>query len=155
MITEAILELLRKRAFVSIATCDKKGAPHAAPKLLLKIRRPFIYLIDYTIAKTVENLKENPRASLSIMDLDNLEGYRLNGSVELIEHGEEHRAIFKELDKRLIELSAKRLIEGVRSGKKSAHFELEIPEKFVVIKIEMEESVKIGPRGDFWKEKGQ
>jgi cysteine-rich repeat protein len=36
-----------------------------------------------------ENIKMNPRVSLSFMDNDALLGYQLNGSVEIIDSGEE------------------------------------------------------------------
>ena len=154
MIKERVLELLRQREFVSVGTADKKGVPNAAPKLLLKIDADFAYLIDYTMARTVENLKKNPIASLSFMDLDNLVGYRLGGSVQLVEKGKEFNKILEELSNKLIALSAKRVIEASRTGKKNQHYELEISKKFVVLKIKIEEIVKIGSQGDLWRETG-
>ena len=138
---------------MSVATADKTGKPNAAPKFLLKFERPYLYLIDYSFATTTGNLKVNPRASLSFMDLDNLEGYRLYGSVELIESGPEFKRIAQEVEKKALQLSATRVIEGSRTGKKYEHFELEMPDKFVVIKVKIEESTKIGPRGDLYREK--
>ncbi len=147
-----IEQLLKSTAFVVVATADKNGQPNAAPKLLLKIIDPYIYIIDYVIAKTVENLRENPRASVSFMDLNNLEGYRVNGTVELIEKGEEHETISKELSRRLMDLSVTRVIEGARTGTKHEHFEVEISEKFVAFKFKVEDVVKIGARGDLYRE---
>ena len=152
MIKDKVLELLKRREFVSIATADKKGIPSAAPKFLLKIEEDFVYLIDYTIARTVENLKVNPIASLSFMDIDNLDGYRLGGTVKLLKEGKEFDKIAAELSKKLIALSAKRVIEASRTGKRNQHYELEIPEKFLVLKIKIEEVVKISSQGDLWRE---
>lgn len=153
-IKERAIELLKQREFVSLGTADKKGIPNAAPKLLLKINEDFVYLIDYTMARTVDNLKENPIASLSFMDIDDLVGYRLGGSVRLIEKGKEFNRILEELSNKLIALSAKRVIEASRTGKKNQHYELEISKKFVVLKIKIEEIVKIGSQGDLWREEG-
>ncbi len=153
MVIKAIIELLKGREFVSVATVGKNGEPNAAPKFILKIETPFIYLVDYTIAQTVENLKINPRASLSFMDIENLEGYRLNGAAELIERGQVFDALSQELHRRIVKLSASRVIEGMRSGKKSGHFELEMPDRFVVLKIRIKDAAKIGSRGGLWKEK--
>lgn len=147
-----ITPLLKGREFLSVATADLKGKPNAAPKFFLKYEKPHIYLIDYSFATTTSNLRENPRASLSFMDLENLEGYRLYGTVELIEKGKEHQLIGQEVEKKTLRLSATRVIEGSRTGKKYEHFELEMPDKFVAIKVKIEETTKIGPRGDLYRE---
>ena len=70
MLPKKIKELLENREFISVATCDFKGRPNAAPKFFLKFEHNFIYLVDYTIGMTWENLKVNPKASLSLMDPD-------------------------------------------------------------------------------------
>ena len=154
MAMDRLAKLLRTREFVSFATADPGGQPNAAPKLLLKYEKPFVYLIDYSIALTVANLRNNPKAALSIMDLENLQGYRLSGAAELIEKGEEFERFKKEHEKKLIQLSATRVIEGSRTGKKSSHYELEIPDKFAVIKFKIDEAVQIGTQGDLYREKG-
>jgi len=154
MAMDKLSKLLRTREFVSFATADMQGQPNASPKLLLKFEKPYVYLIDYSFGRTVENLKVNPKAALSLMDLENLEGYRICGPAELIETGEEFERTAKELGKKLIQLSANRVIEGSRTGKKFSHYELEIPNKFVVIKFKAEEVLKIGTRGDLYRESG-
>ena len=152
MIKEKAFEILKKKEFVSVGTADKKGQPNAVPKFLLKIEKNSVYLIDYTMARTVENLKKNPKASLSFMDLDNLAGYRLDGSVELISKGNEFKKILIELEKKLVMLSASRVIEASRTGKKNEHYELEIPKRFLVIKVNIHGAAKIGSQGDLLKE---
>jgi len=149
---EKIARLLKGRAFLSLATADTMGKPNAVPKFFLKFDPPCIYLIDYTIARTVENLRSNPRGSIALMDLEILEGYRINGSVELFESGSEFEKLSKELGKKLLKLSADRVIEAVKTGKKAEHFELELPDKFIVIEFKIEDVVKIGPRGDLYRE---
>lgn len=153
MILDKINALLKRRSFISIATADKNCEPHAVPKFLLKVQDGSVYLIDYAIAKTVDNIRHNPRACLSLMDVDDLEGYRISGSVTLIEEGVEHGKILKEFEKKLIQMSATRLIEGMKSGKPNEHFELEIPTKVIVIKVKIEEIVKVGRHGELFREK--
>src|SRR3990167_3387914 len=143
MIEDRALNILKNRAFVSVATADKSGNPNAAPKFLLKIDKRFVYLIDYTMGRTAENLKANPKASLSFMDIDNLVGYRIDGMVSLIDKGPEFKQISGQLRQRLIELSAGRIIEASRSGKKSTRYEIEIPEKFIAFKIKINHAVEI------------
>ena len=149
---QKIAELLKGRAFLTLATASPAAQPNAVPKFILKFEAPNLYLIDYSIARTAENLRANPRASIALMDLDNLEGYRANGSVKLIEKGVEFDALAKELDKKLVKLSTDRVIDAMKTGKKNDHFELEIPDRFIVIKLTIEDVVKIGPQGDLFRE---
>ena len=151
-ITDNVAELLEKRQFVSVATATLDGHPNTAPKFFFRAKGTFIYLIDYVIGKTIENLRKNPRVSVSFMDLDSLEAYRLNGAAELIEKGKIFEKILKEWDRKLIKMATTRVIEGVQTGKNHGHYELEMGEKFIVLKIKIESVVKIDRRGDIWKE---
>ncbi len=153
-ITDKIAELLEKRQFVSVATATLDGQPNTAPKFFFRAKGDFIYLIDYVLGKTVTNLKENPRVSVSFMDMDSLEAYRLNGTAKMIGEGKIFATILKEWDRKLIKMATNRVLEGVRSGKNHGHYELEMGEKFIVLKIKIINAVKIGRRGDIWKEVG-
>jgi len=153
MLKDNIRQFLEKKEFISVATSDLNGNPNAAPKLLLKTEGNFIYLIDYSISKTWQNLKMNPRASLSFMDTNELIGYQINGSVQLIDSGEEFDKILKELVDKEIILSSKRIAEGVVSGKKHNNFELNISQRFVILKIKIEEVAEIWPKGQITREK--
>lgn len=152
MLIDKVFALLKDREFLTIATADKAGLPNAAPKFLLKLDLPHIYLVDYTIAQTAENLRTNPRASLALMDIENLQGYRLRGSVALVESGAEFKRLAEELQKKIVRLSADRVIEATHTGKKYSHFELEIPDEFIVIKFKAEDVAKIGARGSLYRE---
>ena len=153
-INDKISELLGKREFVSVATATPDGEPNTAPKFFFRSKGDFIYLIDYVIGKTVINLKENPRVSVSFMDMDSLEAYRLNGTAEMIGEGKVFEKILKEWNKKLIQMATTRVIEGVQTGKKHDHYELEMGEKFIVLKIKVAHIIKVGRKGDIWKEIG-
>ena len=153
-ITDDIAELLEKLEFVSVATATPNGQPNTAPKFFFHAKGDFMYLIDYAIGKTIMNLEKNPRVSVSFIDMGSLEAYRLNGIAKMIGKGRVFEAILKEWDKKLIKMATTRVIEGVQTGKKHNHYELEMAEKFIVLKIKIENIVKIGRRGDIWKETG-
>lgn len=144
--------LLEKVRFLVVATVNENGQPDATPKLFLKYEEPHVYLVDYSFATTNRNLKTRPQASLSFVDVENLDGYRLNGSVELITQGEEFDRIAKEVEKKVLQLSATRVIEAVKTGKKYEHYELEIVDKYVVMKFKIDEVTFIGPRGRSYRE---
>ncbi len=154
MILEQLNDLLKDREFLHVATASLDSEPNAAPKFLLKFEKPYIYLVDSSHTMTIKNLRKNPRASVSFMDMDDLEGYRLNGTATLIEKGPRYAAIGKELAKRQHNLTVTRVIEGSRSGKKYSHFELEMPEHFIAIRFKVEEAVRIAARGDLYRERG-
>jgi len=153
MLSTKIAKLLENREFVDVATCDFSGRPNAAPKFILKFENNFIYLVDYTIGTTWENLKINPRVSLSFMEPDTLVGYQINGSVEIIDKGPEYNSLLSEFKRKEIDLSIKRVIEGVYRGKGHKTFEVSLPERFVVFKVKLEDIAEIGPRGELKREK--
>jgi len=146
-IDEKIMDLIRKREFVNVATCDHANRPNAAPKFVLKLDRNYIYLVDHTIGRTWRNLKINPRASLSFIDTNTLNGYQINGSVEIIEKGLEYKKIHDELLNKQISLTAKHIIEEVRGEGRHDNFEVALPERFVIFKVMLEEVVEIFSKG--------
>ncbi len=151
-LSDQLLNILEKREFVSIATVSPDGQPNSVPKFFFRAKGAFLYLIDHVMGKTVTNLRTNPLCSISFMDLDNLEAYRFNGKARLVSKGKSFTAILKAWNDRLIQLSTDRVLEAVTTGKKSRHYELEISEKFIVLKIKIEHIIKIGRKGDVWQE---
>jgi len=148
-----IAELLRYREFVSVATSDSNGRPNAAPKFLLKIEGNYIYLVDYFIGTTFRNLSVNPRISISIMDTSSLVGYQLNGLVDILENGPEYDLLVKDLLQREVDLSARRIVEGVTKGKSHEGFELNMSENFVIFKVKIDETVEMVSSGILKREK--
>jgi nitroimidazol reductase NimA-like FMN-containing flavoprotein (pyridoxamine 5'-phosphate oxidase superfamily) len=151
-ITEKLEEVLEKREFVSIATVGDDGQPNSVPKFFYRGKGSFLYLLDYVVGKTIANLRENPKASISFMDLDTLEAYRLNGTARIIDQGPVFDAVLKGWNEKLVQLSTDRVIEAVRTGKRRNHYEMEMTDHLAVIKVKVESVVKIGRRGDIWKE---
>jgi predicted pyridoxine 5'-phosphate oxidase superfamily flavin-nucleotide-binding protein len=145
-------QLLEKVRFLVVATVDENGQPDATPKLFLKYEEPYIYLVDYSFATTNRNLKLQPKASLAFIDVEDLDGYRLRGTIELISGGTEFGRLAKEVERKVIQLSAIRVVEAVRTGKKPKHYEIEIADKFALMKFKIEEVTFIGPRGQSYKE---
>jgi predicted pyridoxine 5'-phosphate oxidase superfamily flavin-nucleotide-binding protein len=153
LLTEEIRYFLENKEFINIATCDFSNRPNVAPKFVVKIEGDFIYLADYVIGRTFENLKVNPRVSLSTVNIDTLVGYQVNGSAEIIDKGAQHRKLLKNVADKQIDFSVKRIIEGVHAEKKYKSFEVTFPEKVVILKIKVEEIVEIGPTGKLARKK--
>lgn len=142
-----IMGLLNKKEFVSAATSDLDCRPNAAPKMILETNEEFIYLVDYTAGKTWENLRVNPRISMSFADQEELKGYKINGTVEILEGEAISEEIMHKLEERKVFLSVERVIRGVQQNKKHKDFELGLPQKFVIYKIKIEEVTEIGSQG--------
>ena len=153
-ITENLEEILKKREFVSIATVGRDGQPHSVPKFLYRGKGSFLYLLDYVVGKAISNLRENPKVSVSFMDLDTLEAYCMNGTAKAIERGPIFEAVLKGWNDKLVQLSTDRVIEAVRTGKRRNHYEMEMTDHLAVIKVRIETVVKVGRKGDIWKEVG-
>jgi predicted pyridoxine 5'-phosphate oxidase superfamily flavin-nucleotide-binding protein len=151
-IVDKALKVINTKEFISMATADKEGTPNSAPKLLLKIDGHIAYFIDYTIGRTAQNLRSNPKISMSFIDLKTFSGYILHGRAEIIESGQIYEECLKDLQRREIQLSVERVIEAVRSDDARKVFELGIPEKFLVYKIEIKEAVEIATSGELKRE---
>ena len=141
-------KLLTSRTFISVATADLKGQPNAAPKFILSADDKFVYLADYTCGVTWDNLQRNPRISMSLSDINELKGYKINGAVEIIKDGPRYAELAKIFEERKVALSVERVISGVQKQKKHKSFELGIPASFVVFKVKIEEVVEINPKGE-------
>lgn len=152
MISKELSLRLNQRGFISVATSDLAGQPNAVPKFILKEQGGIVYLVDYTIGKTWENLKVNPRVSLSLMDMDTLRGYKLNGTVELLDSGALYDELLNEMQEKTTRLTVDRVVEGIQRRIKHRDFEAAIPQQCVVYKVIIGEIVAIGPQGQLIRE---
>jgi predicted pyridoxine 5'-phosphate oxidase superfamily flavin-nucleotide-binding protein len=153
MINKDVKALIESLKFISVASCDLEGRPNAAPKFLLKVEASHIYLVDYILGRTFSNLKANPRVSLSFFDNNTLLGYQINGNVQIIDRGPEYQSALDDLQRKEIDLSAARIIEGVIKGQAHKNYELVTSQQFVILKIKAEEIVQIHSTGTLHREK--
>ncbi len=147
LLNEDALNFLEKREFVYLATSDKDGHPYVAPKFLIHLNDDHIYLADFVFGRTIQNLKLRSHASLSVINMDSLVGYQINGTAQVFEDGEEYHKALPQIEKRKMYFSVERIVEGVRAGKKHAHFEAAFPSRLAVIKFTMKEVIHIAPDG--------
>jgi len=152
MLIDKIKDVIKKTEFIHVCTCDHSGIPNAAPKFFLKLENKVIYLVDYTLGKTYENLQINKRVSLSFMNFETLMAYRVNGMAEVIGAGSEYESIVNELHKKEVELSVTRILEGLREEKKHTSFEIALPQKIIILKVPIEEITEFGIEGELQKE---
>ena len=135
------------KEFVSAGTSDLSGQPNAVPKYIIKIDSGFIYLADYVIGKTFQNLKINPKISLSTIDMKTLEGWRINGTVRIMTRGAQYKILSKTMIDLEVHNTARRVIEDVQGVQKHNVYEVSFPKKVVILKVKCEKVTKIGITG--------
>jgi predicted pyridoxine 5'-phosphate oxidase superfamily flavin-nucleotide-binding protein len=149
---QQIINILRNRKFIYLATSDFSSRPNAAPKFLLFAEGDFIYAVDYVLGRTYRNLKINPQVSIPLINLDTLVGYQINATAEIIDKGRHFEQLLDKLQQKTIKFSAQRVIAGVQKQKQSKYFEVMLSEVVVIFKMRINEIVKIGPMGSLKKE---
>ena len=147
LITEKLKRFLLTKEFVSAGTSDLSGQPNAVPKYIIKVDSGFIYLADYVIGKTFQNLKVNPKISLSTIDMKTLEGWRINGMVSIMTKGAQYKRLSKTMMELEVHNTARRVIEDVRGIQKHNFYEVSFPKKVVIFKVKCEKVTKIGITG--------
>ena len=124
-----------KQLFVFVATSDLKGNPNVASKFLLKSEDNFLYIIDFPVWKTWKNIKINPKICISFTNEETLKCYKIDGIVEIIEKGQVHKNITKEINKEIIKVISHRIAEELRSEKKHIIPFSNVSKKFVLYKV--------------------
>lgn len=152
MLIKEVANALKTEKFVNIATTNLEHRPNVAPKFLLKIDNDLIYLVDYVKNTTLKNIKINPKVSISFVSTNSLKGYQLNGVAEVIDKGPDYVQLLKEYSKKQVEFSTERLIGALRGEKDRGSLEVELPSDVVILKIKVNEAVKIGLKGNLERE---
>ena len=98
-IPQEIQEFIKgKMAWVATASAD--GIPNATPKGSVRvIDDEHLVFADLFSLKTRANLKENPKAAVTVVDEKSYKGYQLKGSAELLTAGPIFDQVAEELKK--------------------------------------------------------
>ena len=139
-IVEKLKKFLLNKEFISAGTSDLMSQPNAAPKYIIKIDNVYIYLADYVIGQTFQNLKINPKISLSTIDMKTLEGWQINGVAKIITKGPQYKKLLKVMVEQEVHHSARRIIEDVRGGQGSDVYETQFPERVAIFKVKCKKS---------------
>jgi len=140
MLSEKFMTILErdKYIFVSVSTSDLQGNPNCACKLLVKIEKDYLYLFDYPTWRTWQNLQQNPKVSISLLDESELKCYKINGRVETIEEGAIHDSMREAIEEKRTDISTKHIVESVRNDKECGLFKDLISETFILYKIKID-----------------
>jgi len=147
ILTQELMALIAQSEFVPFAMVTPEGLPVVIPKFLIKVEKGFVYLADFLMGETYENLSKNPNVSLSFVDLKSLARYQINGTTEIISEGTEFDVLVEILHEREMHFSTSRIIQGSQEGHKHKNFEMGFPDRMAVIKIKIAEIVCITTDG--------
>ena len=134
---------------INVATCDLESTPNSVPKILLEFNNRHIFLADFTHEKlTIENLKVNPKISLSFPDNEKMRSFRINGTVEIVESGSLYDRMIKKVKSGLDDFSVRRIIEGVKREKSHPTFLTWPVTKLVIYRVKIADLTEISHERD-------
>jgi len=83
-ITEEMRQVIGEAKVFAVATASEDGEPNVVPIAFGKVLgEDEILLVDNFMNKTMENLKTNPRAAVSVWKAGDSKGYQFKGDVRI------------------------------------------------------------------------
>jgi hypothetical protein len=146
-IPKDIVGFLDKQGFVIVSTLDGKGGIHCSAKGILLVEpQGSIQLIDLYRGRTLANLKNDPRLSITCVDEHRFIGYTLKGNALLSEDDSAKGEILQRWYARISGRISKRLIRSIKEGRSSfAHPEASMPEPVCLITMRVDEIIDLAP----------
>lgn len=147
-IPAVVVDFLRNQSFIIVSSIDKTGFPHSSCKDIVKIEPPGkIFLLDAYHGITAENIKRNPRVSISAIDEYKFMGYCLKGKARILPDDFISQEIIKSWEDNITSRLVKRLLRNLAGEKGHAHHpEAALPHPKSLIYVEVEEIVDLAPR---------
>jgi predicted pyridoxine 5'-phosphate oxidase superfamily flavin-nucleotide-binding protein len=146
-LNEEIVQFFRHQSFTIVSTIDKNGRPHSSCKGIIKITGSgLIYLLDLYRGKTYENLKRNPRVSITAVDEHSFVGYCLKGRARIILGQRLNSRIKKAWEDRITGRITRRIIKNIKEEKgHPRHPEALLPKPEYLIVMKVEQVVDLTP----------
>lgn len=144
---EEVVQFLQNQGYVIVSTIDSKGFPHSVCKGIVSInRKGKAYLLDLYKAKTFQNLKRNPRISITTVDEHKFKGYCLKGKARLIPQEDLNPRIIAAWENKITSRITQRVIKNMHEGKGHPwHPEAIFPKPAYMIVMEIEEIIDLTP----------
>jgi len=142
-----LLDLLGKQTYVIVSSMDERGSIHNSCKGIVRAEpQGLVYLSDLYLRRTFENLRRDPRISITFADEHKFYGFCLKGTARLIRKEDADAQIIAEWERKLNARISQRVVrdlQGEDSGKK--HPEAHFPAPQYIICVEVEEIVDLIP----------
>ncbi len=131
-----------------ISTIDENGFPRSACKGIVEISaQGRVHLLDVYLKNTYNNLRRNPKVSLTAVDEHNFKGYCLQGQAKIHPAGKIAPELLRAWEARIASRITQRLLKNV-SDKKGhpGHPEAGLPKPEYMIEVQVEEIVDLTPQ---------
>lgn len=147
MITPEIVHFFHNQRFTIISTIDKNGYPHNSCKGIVEIdKNGKVYLLDLYMAKTYENLKNNPHITITGVDEHKFIGYCLVGKAHIITRDKVSPRILKLWDDKITSRITHRLLRNMKGERGHAsHPEALLPKPTYLIAVDVKEAIDLRP----------
>jgi nitroimidazol reductase NimA-like FMN-containing flavoprotein (pyridoxamine 5'-phosphate oxidase superfamily) len=105
------------------------------------------YILDVYHAQTYDNLRRNPRISVTAVNEHKFSGYCLKGKARIIPQGKISPDMLKAWENRITSRLTQRLLKNIREDKgHKAHPEMLLPKPKYMIEIDVKEIVDLTPQ---------
>ena len=147
ILTDDITHFFQKQGFVIVSTVDTSLCPHNSCKGIVYIgQEGLIYLLDLYKQKTYENLKTNPRISLTAVDEHRFSGYCLKGKATLVPESKIKSHIIKAWEEKITGRVTRRVLKEIREGEGHPRYpEISLPKPEYMIVMKVEEVIDLAP----------
>ncbi|MCK9603061.1 MAG: pyridoxamine 5'-phosphate oxidase family protein [Candidatus Omnitrophica bacterium] len=146
-LSDEIVQFFQSQGFTVITTIDKDGSPHNSCKGIVEINKNGkIHLLDLYMQKTYENLRRNPRISITAVDEHKFRGYCLKGKAKLVPREALTPGIIAAWESKLTSRITQRLIRNMHGEKgHSLHPEALFPKPAYMIVMEVKGVIDLTP----------
>lgn len=87
IITDDMIDIIRRAALAFVATVNPDGTPNLSPKASLMARGDALLFADISSPRTLANLRRNPAIAVNVVDVFARRGYRFAGSAAILGPG--------------------------------------------------------------------
>jgi general stress protein 26 len=143
-----IINFFQNQGYVIVNTIDKGGTPHSSCKGIVKLNNNgSIYLLDLYKSRTHDNLKNNPKISLTAVDEHRFQGYCLKGKAKILTGDNMSLDILKAWQDRITSRLAQRVLKNIHEAKgHPRHPEVLLPKPKYIIVMLVKEIVDLTPQ---------
>lgn len=147
LLTDDIIHFFHKQGFTIVSTVDANGWPHNSCKGIVHIDADgSIYLLDLYKGRTYENLKLNPRISITAVDEHKFHGYCLKGRAAIIPEKDIKSHLIKAWEDRIAGRVTRRVLKEIRGGEEHPRYpEISLPKPEYMIVMTVEEVIDLAP----------
>ena len=146
-LSDDIISLLKKQGFVIVSTLDKDGKIHCSAKGVVGVEpEGKVFVVDLYVHRTFNNLKRDPRVSITAINERSFRGYTLQGIGKIVPRAAIEEHLMRAWEDKVISRISTRLITSVQAKAKSkGQFEAELPHPKYLIEIDVEDIIDLSP----------